>query len=98
MYKNITGITHQRIFDPAFRLKLDDSIALSLFDTKHIRAFIDTNLFSGVFICVLLFPMMAVYGDTTGITDLLACLYASLFLNLHYLSYYNSDKQAASGV
>ena len=75
MHKNLTGITHQRIFNSIFRLKLDDSMTLSLFDTRHIRAFKYTDLFAGVFICVLLFPMMTVYGDTTGINDLLACLY-----------------------
>ena len=41
---------------------------------------------------------MAVYGDTTGIADLLACLYASLFLNLHYLSYYKLDKNVADNI
>ena len=58
----------------------------------------DADLFASVFIYVLFFPMMAVYGDTTGITDLLACLYASLFLNLHYLSYYELDKQVAANM
>ena len=98
MYKNTISIAHQRIFYPAFRLKLDDSIALSLFDITHIMAFMDADSYTSMFIHELFFPMMAVYGDTTRITDLLACLYVSLFLNLHYLSYYKLYKHVATNV
>ena len=75
MCKNITDIAHQRIFDPAFILKLDDSIALSLFDIKHIRAFMDADSYTSMFIHELFFPEMAVYNDIIGIKDLQACLH-----------------------
>ena len=81
-------MTNKRLYDAAFRLKLDDSIALSLFNTKYITKFLDHDSYAGVFICVLLFPMMSVHGNTSGVTDVLACLYASMYLNLYYLNYW----------
>ena len=73
------------------RLKLDDKVALTIFDPSFIDDFCMYDCYEGVFVYVLLFPLMSVYGDTSGMKNIMSALYASIFLYLHHMEYYATN-------
>ena len=89
MFRAITGITNTRVFSMDSRLKLDDKVALTIFDPSFIDDFCMYDCYEGVFVYVLLFPLMSVYGDTSGMKNIMSALYASIFLYLHHMEYHN---------
>ena len=48
-------------------MRLDDTVALKLLDPSRVEKFLEAKSYSSVFVCVLLFSLAAVYGDTSEI-------------------------------
>ena len=68
-------------------LTLDDQIAFSMLNVSHIDGCVEFDSYAGVFMSILLFPLTAVFGNTTNIVNFRACLFASLHLNHYYIKY-----------
>ena len=82
-------IKNARIFSPSKILKLDDKVAMALLSPLHVKKYLDAESYSGVFMTVLLFPLLSPFGKTEEIKYFETLLYASLYLNIYYTDYYN---------
>ena len=65
LFQSITDIRNSRVFSTKHIYQLDDKVALTLFNTSYIQDFHEVGSYEGVFVCILLFPMMSVFGDTS---------------------------------
>ena len=60
-----TGITNSKIFGREYIMKLNDSIAMTMLQTKFMDAYIDYGSDAGVFMSTLLFPLTCGFSDTS---------------------------------
>ena len=68
-------------------MKLNDSIAMTMLQTKFMDNFLNYNADTDVFMCALLFPLTCGFSDTSEIVNFKVCLYASAFFNHYRVEY-----------
>ena len=60
-----TGITNNKIFGREYIMKLNDSIAMTMLQTKFMDYYLYSDSDAGVFMSTLLFPLTCGFSDTS---------------------------------
>ena len=83
----LIGIKNKRITSTEKTLKLDDKVAMALLNVVPNDSYLRADSCGCIFMTVLLFPLLSLFGGTDDIPSFKTLLYACMYLNKCYTDY-----------